>query len=241
MEVQAESTARGGTPGRARLRERLSAVLFVMVLAAIAAGVIAGVRRALAARIRVNENSFQQRKVLEALRLIPYADRRKEDTAEKVRETYRTRVRDLTGGGSPAPCYLALSEVGGKVDHVGVVVRWQGFWGPIEGVVTVSPADRRIWGMAVFSHSETPGLGARMTEPQFRQQFFSGKLRVPETARAETEGQRLSIDAITGATRTSESISSMLNRDLPRMVDALHSTDLGGPRMAVPEKTGGSR
>ena len=211
-EGAAEGVRRGLGP---KLRERLHTIAFMMVLGAVCAAGIGAAKLALARRIDLNEGLFRQRKVLEALRLIPHDGRGEKPTAEKVRAIYDARVREVRGQDNRPAYYLALSSDGGKAESVGVVSSWQGFWGRIDAVMTVTPSDRRLWGFSVFSHSETPGLGARMTEPEFRAQFFSGRMVVPGTDKRAG----LQVDAITGATRTSESMLQFVNGALPKLVD----------------------
>jgi len=192
--------------------------VFMVVVASFFAGVIAAANLALAGRIRVNRNLFRQRKILEALELIDYRAGKGKRSGKEIQKIFEERVKDLTD--RPVACYAALTP-DGKISRVGVLSRWQGFWGPIEGIVSVTPEDRRLHGIGIFSHSETPGLGARMTEPEFRKQFFSGEMEVPAPADEGEPSERVGIDAITGATRTSESIVKFLNESLPKTVDTL--------------------
>ncbi len=93
-----------------------------------------------------------------------------------------------------------------------------GLWGPIWGFIAVEADGSTIYG-ANFSHeSETPGLGARITEEPFQQQF-AGKQLLKEGAFKSVsvmkKGQRPTdgsdyVDAISGATITSRGVSAMM-------------------------------
>ena len=77
-----------------------------------------------------------------------------------------------------------------------------GFGGGVDTMVGIDSAGK-VTGISVISaSSETPGLGARSTEPEFQAQF-AGQVGT-EVAVAKDGG---SIDALTGATITSRAVS----------------------------------
>ena len=77
-----------------------------------------------------------------------------------------------------------------------------GFGGAVDTMVGID-SDGKVTGISVISvSSETPGLGARSTEPEFQAQF-AGQVGT-EVAVAKDGG---SIDALTGATITSRAVS----------------------------------
>lgn len=77
-----------------------------------------------------------------------------------------------------------------------------GFGGAVDTMVGID-SDGKVTGISVISaSSETPGLGARSTEPEFQAQF-AGQVGTEVTV-AKDGG---SIDALTGATITSRAVS----------------------------------
>ncbi len=74
-----------------------------------------------------------------------------------------------------------------------------GFGGPVSLMVGVLP-DGVVYNTKVLSHSETPGLGAKCTEPAFADQF---KMLDPSKTKLEVKKNGGDIDAITAATITS--------------------------------------
>ena len=117
--------------------------------------------------------------------------------------------------------YIGYEEDGQTVKGYAFPVGGPGFWGPIQGMVGVDPQASKVLGIAFFKHSETPGLGGRITEPWFTDQFkglplhpIEGDRNIfylkPEgTAKAPNE-----LDAITGATNTSSAVEAFLNHEL---------------------------
>lgn len=102
-----------------------------------------------------------------------------------------------------------------KVELALLPISGTGYGGPIEAMIAIGDDMTTVSALAIMSHSETPGLGARIDEPAWRQQFV-GKPIADETGtprlsvargRATTEFE---VDAITGATRTNNAITRML-------------------------------
>ncbi len=78
--------------------------------------------------------------------------------------------------------------------------------------ICVEPDMETLKGIEVLDHSETPGLGGRLTEDQFKRQFAGKKLK-PKITMAKgrkAEGSR-EFDAITGATNTSRGVEEFIN------------------------------
>ena len=70
-----------------------------------------------------------------------------------------------------------------------------GYGGEIEIMVGISITSE-ITGVEILSHTETPGLGSKITEPEFREKFI-GKATAEST----------SVDAISGATVSSDAVN----------------------------------
>ena len=105
----------------------------------------------------------------------------------------------------------------GSVKYV-LPVYGAGLWGPIWGYIAVNDDGNTIYG-ANFSHEgETPGLGARIAEQPFQDEFKDKHLFVDGAFKSVAvlkKGQKATngaeqIDALTGATITSRGVSDMM-------------------------------
>jgi electron transport complex protein RnfG len=76
-----------------------------------------------------------------------------------------------------------------------------GYGGDIEMLICIEDDAATIRGLSVITHGETPGLGAKITEPWFQEQF-EGK-NVNTLALIDNGGN---IDAISGATISSSAV-----------------------------------
>ncbi len=103
-----------------------------------------------------------------------------------------------------------------------IYVKGKGLWGPIWGYIILAEDNNTIKGV-VFDHkSETPGLGARITEETFQQSFCGKKIkdkeghfvsvRILPKGKEPTVTEEHRVDAISGATLTSKGVDEMMGQ-----------------------------
>lgn len=109
-----------------------------------------------------------------------------------------------------------------KRKHAGTVVfktDGPGLWSQIELLLAVEPNRQSLLGLRVLSQAETPGLGGRIGEAEFQTRFAGAdirpKLKLVKFAMADNE-----VDAISGATKTSEAVQAIINRGVVQMDQA---------------------
>lgn len=97
----------------------------------------------------------------------------------------------------------------------------RGLWGELWGYLALKNDFRTVYGVYMSHASETAGLGARITEEQFQEKFI-GKMVFNEGDFAEVllgvkkkvETPDSEVDAITGATLTSDGVDDMFKTSL---------------------------
>lgn len=98
-----------------------------------------------------------------------------------------------------------------------------GLWGQISGVMGMSSDLQHIVGFEIISHVETPGLGGRIDESWFKNQFkgeFVGNgiiVRHGGNGIGDTDKDNGEVDGITGASRTSDSIQAIINQQIEKL------------------------
>ena len=163
--------------------------------------------------------------------LKPRRDRNKQ--AEKCQQILRAAGHDIDRSKAVAAfsnLAVPLTDDGRQyrvvcadgTEGVAIHLDGKGLWGPIWGYAVVSEDGQTLKGVAFDHKSETPGLGAKITEEAFLKSFEGKKLydkdgkfvsvRVlkPGTASEIAEGNR--VDAISGATLTSKGVDKMLEQ-----------------------------
>lgn len=145
----------------------------------------------------------QTQPVLEALQ----QQRQIEAIAQVVPTFDNQPLEDRGRGRSRGGAELFRARRGGRL--VGTAVRSaspNGYGGPIEIMVGFDP-EGRITGVTVLGNRETPGLGAKVSDPAFLAQF-RGVSAVDPLAVAKDGGI---IDAITAATISSRAFCEAIN------------------------------
>lgn len=108
-----------------------------------------------------------------------------------------------------------IGRMEGKVVGVAFIQEGEGYGGGIEVMIGVSP-EGELLGIDVVKHLETPGLGAKIDESDFKDQFFKDKRREPLTIDSiiEVVKDGGEIEAITGATISSRGVCEAIRKGL---------------------------
>lgn len=123
-----------------------------------------------------------------------------------------------------APRYYRLLDGGEQTQGYAFLRTAAGLWGAITAVVGMDSRLERFLGVFFVEHNETPGLGARITEPWFREQF-RGRTGPFTLVAEDAPAGPGEMQAITGATTTSRAVRDMLNTLLsagPELVNRPH-------------------
>jgi electron transport complex protein RnfG len=115
-----------------------------------------------------------------------------------------------------------ITKKGGTPTGVVFMVSAVGYGGTIDLMVGLSP-EGTITGVQVLKHTETPGLGAKITEEKFLQQFTAKNVQNTNWSLKKEGGD---IDQISGATISPQAVVKALNRGLIFFSD--HTEDILG-------------
>lgn len=114
---------------------------------------------------------------------------------------------------------LFICNKGGKSFYI-IPVLGKGLWGPIWGYISLEGDMNTIYGASFGHKSETPGLGAEIETEKFQQQFIGKKIfdesgnfvSVTVIKGGESPTDLHGVDAISGATITSNGVTEMFKR-----------------------------
>ncbi len=137
------------------------------------------------------------------------------DSPDKVDSLFASDVRTIKSGDTE----LYGATVGGTARFA---KRFAGsaLWGTVRGVLSVDVSVERIEGLEIVSHNETPGLGGRIDESWFKDQFRGERIgpkgiRVRQgSGKGDTDHENGELDAVTGASRTSQSMETIINTEI---------------------------
>jgi len=105
--------------------------------------------------------------------------------------------------------------------NIGFVFSGTGFWDRITGIMVLSPDLSKVMNIQFLDQKETPGLGARIEEGWFVDQFKGVPIAWDQpvdkriiVGPAPNPNAKNRVDAITGATQTSLALMRFLNSEL---------------------------
>jgi Na+-transporting NADH:ubiquinone oxidoreductase subunit C len=193
------------------MKSRIMMVVFVLVLGSILTAALVAVASYTAPIIEQNEAVETRKSILQALG-IPYDQ-------STIDEAFTRNVREKQADGTT----YYLSQQG----DIAFAYAGPGLWGPIEGIVAIGPDFRTLTGITIIRQEETPGLGSRIGEPAYLDQFkakrFADGLRLVAPGRSQADNE---IDSITGATLSSNAFVEILNNSLEKKVPVIKQGEL---------------
>ena len=197
------------------MKEKIMMVVVLVAVSVVSALILAGINNFSYDLIKMNKERKLKIAVLSALD-IPLSDMEPE-------EVFSSKVKKLD---SPVgPIYLSRD-----IRHKGAAfsVKGSGFWGPIIVMVGVDPENMTIKGIEILQQEETPGLGARIEEDWFRNQFKGKRMDTP--IRMMIKGAKPGpndVAAVAGATLSSKFVEDIINEKSKPFIEAVRRLDLG--------------
>jgi Na+-transporting NADH:ubiquinone oxidoreductase subunit C len=225
-------------------------IVYTLAISAAFTAAVMSVQVAFQGKIQRNKELREQRALVYMFGLV------QEDAAtlseEQITGLYQQRItrgEEVTDPESGQPYELIRafkSERKEDLLAIGFPVGGNGLWAPIRGFMALKPDLRQVHGAVFVEHQETPGLGGRITEQWFQDQFR--KVTLPETnepkkllyvAQTEPKGPEdprygRSVDAITGATQTSNYLEAFVNEDLKRVRRAIQAAKAETKTASIP-------
>lgn len=180
-----------------QIREILKVGAILCAITAVSAGTLAAVNKATAPIIAENAEKKQN----EAMRAV-------------LPEAENFERREFFEDGSSV-----TAVYDGGVGYA-VLCEPRGYGGNISLVVGID-ADNRVSAVDITAQSETPGLGARCIEEEFKAQFVGKTGEITVTKRGGGEDE---VDAISSATITSRAVTAGVN-DALRAVRIIGGTE----------------
>ena len=156
----------------------------------------------------------------DALAAVGIPDRNAYDASQATKN--KALSEDL-GSNDPAgigrkPKYAKVyvkNDEAGNPEVVVLPIQGYGLWGTIYGFLTLESDMNTIKGISFYEHKETPGLGARIEEPEWRAKW-SGIQSYDENGNVATGVTKAGtpkenwVDGISGATLTGRGVSNMI-------------------------------
>ena len=198
-------------------------IIYSVVLVVIVAFCLAFVYTSLKERQDANVALDVKKQVLAALDIRDFAD----DAAAEA--AYQQTVEKTDTLDAETKRIVYLCNVNGEKKYV-LFVKGMGLWGPVWGYIALNADKTTVYGTYFNHEGETAGLGAEIKDSRSWQNLFKGKtayadgkpvLAVKKANDIRPEENACTVDAITGATLTSDGVNLMLQSCLADYQDYL--------------------
>ncbi|MBN2072445.1 MAG: RnfABCDGE type electron transport complex subunit G [Actinobacteria bacterium] len=134
---------------------------------------------------------------------------------EKIKSVLESIFPEITGFDTEEEIYITYG--GEEILGYAFITEGSGYGGDISILVGLD-VDYNIKGVEILSHTETPGLGGRITETGFTDQFKG--LGADDVALSKDGGK---VDAITGATISSRAVVEAIQGSMIEIIEKLNS------------------
>lgn len=213
-------------------------IVFMLIMVIFFAGILAVMYRTSESKIQDYQIDTYQRTVLKTLaaKISEASGQSRTEILANYPMSYERYVQELFLDGFERRVFQAI--VAGEVVAYCFEIKGNGLWGTMQALVSTSTDFRTILVFDIVDQKETPGLGARIQEEWFLQQFYNRLFVsnpesptdvtqnyefIAETQSPETDQQ---LRRITGATITSDSVLKMLKHELNYIYNNMRTKEL---------------
>ena len=178
-------------------------IAFMLAITIVLTGALALANSGFAPRIESNAALAEKRALLDAFGLEVTGIQATDEAvfAQNLRQATNSRGQDL----------FARIDSAGEITGLAAPFAGSGLWGEIHGYIAYAPDGGQILGIVFTKQNETPGLGGRIDEAAFRDQF-RGLMIIPGLPVSYGDPAYEGIDAISGATSSSRAVITILNQ-----------------------------
>jgi Na+-transporting NADH:ubiquinone oxidoreductase subunit C len=182
-------------------------IIFMVIVTAVFTFLLAGLNHLTIDAISLNEETDLRSKILYVFDIdVPGND------PEVIEKIFNEHIKSEKIGEKT----IYYIKEGGETIAYAFPVEGVALWGSIKAYVAVTADYSEIVGIEFISHSETPGLGGRISEKWFKEQFRGLDLTEAEDGEyiRYRPLPRGNVDAVSGATLTSNLVRDILNRSI---------------------------
>ncbi len=186
------------------IKRRVFPVVFMLVITLVFISVTSVIYTVTKDTIQLNERLLLKRAVLNSAGLTVPED------PKEAEVLYDQRVEEISGENGETLYYKIRSLDSTKVESYVISSTGPGLWGEITCTIGFDQEIQSFLGIEIIDQNETPGLGGRIGEPWFKEQF-KGKIPPLSTVPEGEKTTENEFQAITGASYSTKAIQDIMN------------------------------
>lgn len=144
-------------------------------------------------------------------------------TQETMNQVYEQKIHQIKPEDPNDKESQEVYEIRDGSAVIGYVFEYVGaaLWGEVSGYIGVDKDMTEILGIDIVKNNETPGLGGRITESWFKDQFRGIEIDATKDFLVYRPNDGGNVDAITGATQTSDAMRRIFNEEIREFVGSM--------------------
>ena len=197
----------------AKKKNMLYPVVFMIILAGALTMILALINGVTLPVIEFNQEIELKQKILSVFDILP-----EEAAPEEIDKIFSENITEEEFEGET----VYVLEENGIPAAYAAPFNGPGLWGSIEGYMGVTSDLQNVTGIEFIKQDETPGLGGRISEPEYKEQYRDLDISNPATGNlfVSRPAEGGNVDAIAGATQTSTFVINMLNEDIAKFIES---------------------
>lgn len=195
---------------------RIYPVIFMVIITVFFVGLLAFFYHSTRQKVEDHQKYVFHETILSAFNL----------PTDRVEEDYKAFITEIKDEKNNMMYYKAQQD--NRPIGFAFVVYGKGLWGSIKALLAVQTDMNTIINISIIEQSETPGLGARITEEWFLKQFNGKSVLINQQSnpfRIVSENEKMvkedEIKGITGATLSTKAITTMINSEMNKIINTL--------------------
>ncbi len=178
------------------MNQNLKLIIFIVLVGLVTSALLLGADALTKERIELNREAKLKSAILEGFEI--------EYNFTNIHDVFDDKVTLIEEG-------EYLFYVDDETGKVAYQFDGSGLWGPITGILTLESDFETIVRVTILQQEETPGLGGVVAERPYLDNYVGVKMtpEIDVTKEGATEPNQ--VDAITGATGTSNAFEGILN------------------------------
>ena len=200
------------------MKDKIKMIVFVLVLGSILTAALVSVDAYTEPMIKENMKKKLQASILKAAG-ISFTEETRSDVFSKEMQVkvFPDELQD-EGATEEEMKKFYVTKTGDFVFEY----RGSGLQDEIYGAIAFAPDLETIKGITIVKQNETPGLGGRIADAEFLDQFKNKKvfpeLRITRQGKASGENE---VNGITGATMSCNAFEELLNKEVQKYIPAI--------------------
>lgn len=186
-------------------------VIFMIIVTVIYTGILATINEVTKNRVLSNNELKKQSALLYVLDIST-----KGKNPSEINQLFNSHFKIVESDGDIYYEGYKDNSLVANIYHI----QGNALWGSLEGLIGLTPDLDKIVGIEFLSHNETPGLGGRIDEDWFKEQFrevvISKEVSRDYINYRPNMGGK--IDSISGATATSNSVLNIINENIEKVI-----------------------